>query len=137
MKQLLSKLITISVVAFSISGCASMFGDNTRSITVKSQPSGANVYVDGVRYGTTPTVISLPNFLWNNPSLVVKKDGYEDTGVMINTKFQNVGLLNVFFWPGFIIDAATGNMIKIDPNKLNVEVDMTPRNHRSYDQARN
>lgn len=137
MKKLFFKFTAISILAISASGCASLFGENNRQITVKSQPSGANVYIDGVNYGTTPAIVTLPTYVWNGQSIVVKKDGYQDTGVLINSKFQNVGLLNILFWPGFLIDAATGNTMKIDPSKLNVEVNMSSANKQSYHQANN
>jgi hypothetical protein len=136
MKKLLSSLAIISTISLSVSGCASLFGDNNRQITVKSQPSGANIYVDGINYGTTPSVISLPTYVWNGQPIIVKKSGFQDTGVLINSKFQNVGLLNILFFPGFLVDAATGNTMKIDPNRLNVEVNMTANNQQLH-QARN
>lgn len=122
-KILLNSLIAVS--ALYISGCASMFGDNTRTVKVNSKPSGANVYLNGINYGVTPTSINLPNYLYTDHTIIVKKSGYQDKGVLINGKFQPVGLLNFIFLPGFVVDAATGNALKVDPNQLNLDVDMT------------
>lgn len=108
----------------SLVGCASMFGDNTRKITVKSNPAGAGVYVDGVRHGTTPTTVTLNNYVYGGKVISIRKDGYLDEAATINTKFQPVGLFNLFFWPGFLVDAATGNVVKVDPETSNVEVSL-------------
>lgn len=118
---------TLAVVMLigSVTGCASIFGDNTRQVAIKSNPAGAGVYIDGVRYGTTPTIVTLPNYIYGGKVITLKRDGYPDQSTMINSKFQLVGLWNILFWPGFLIDAATGNIIKIAPEDLNVTVDFS------------
>lgn len=118
---------TLAVVIFisSLIGCASIFGDNTRQVAIKSNPAGANVYIDGVRYGTTPTIISLPTYIYGGKVITLKKDGYIEQSALVNSKFQLVGLWNILFWPGFLIDAATGDTVKIDPENLNIKVDLT------------
>ena len=124
----MKNFLAIFTLSFSLFGCASMFGDNTRQISVKSNPSGASVYLDGINYGKTPTTVTLPSYIYGGKSLVMKKSGYQDTGILINSKFQLVGLLNLFFPPiGFGIDGITGNMMKIDPSQLNVEVSMSAK----------
>lgn len=119
-----NKKIVVFAIVFNLMGCASMFGDNSRKISVKSSPSGAGVYVDGVRYGTTPTIVTLNNYIYGGKVITIRKDGYKDEAAVVNTKFQPVGLLNVFFWPGFFIDAATGDIIKVDPETLNIDVSL-------------
>jgi hypothetical protein len=46
----------------------------THSVRVTSQPSGATIFIDGHRAGTTPTVLSVLGF--SNLKLEVKKTGY-------------------------------------------------------------
>jgi uncharacterized protein YceK len=104
-----------------ISGCASIAGNNTRKVAVKSYPSGARIYVDNMQYGVTPATITLPSYIYGGKSVQVRKAGYEDQAIMVNTKFQPIGLFNIIFWPGFIVDAATGSIVKIDPSDLNLE----------------
>lgn len=113
-------LLTLSSALFS--GCASIFGDNTRNISIKSNPSGAKIFIDNVQYGTTPSIISLTNYIYSGKVISLKKEGYETQSTMINSKFQPVGLWNILFWPGFLIDAAAGNTVKIDPQHLNVDL---------------
>ncbi|HMT03108.1 MAG TPA: PEGA domain-containing protein [Burkholderiales bacterium] len=120
-----NKSIAMLAIVFNLMGCASMFGDNTRKITVKSNPSGAGVYVDGVRYGTTPTIITLNNYIYGGKVITLRKDGYKDQAEVVNTKFQPVGLWNILNWPvGFIVDAVTGDIIKVDPENLNIDANL-------------
>ena len=124
-KNFSKKVIQLAVVAvatFSLSGCATMFGDNTRTISIDSVPRGAGIYVNGQRQGTTPAVITMPNYIYGGKTITLKKEGYHEQTFALNTKFQTCGLLNLFFWPGFLIDAAVGNSVKIDPMKYNSSI---------------
>ena len=50
--------------------------------------------------------------------ITVRKNGFYDQSTNINTQFQMVGLWNILtIWVGFAVDAADGNIIKIDPNQ--------------------
>ena len=103
-----------------ITGCASIAGDNTRMVKVDSYPSGAAIYVDNQQYGVTPAVITLPNYIYGGKSVTLRKTGYQDQTTMVNSKFQPIALLDVLCWPTFIIDAVTGDIVKIDPANLNL-----------------
>lgn len=117
------KLILTSVVfmiSLSLTSCATIFGDNSRAISVNSHPQGAGIYVDGLRHGTTPSIVTLPAYVYGGKTICLKKEGYHDQAMILNTRFQPCGLWNLLFWPGFLIDGATGNTVKIDPNNLNL-----------------
>jgi hypothetical protein len=120
------KLVAASITVLSLQSCATIAGDNTRTVCVNSQPQGAGIYVDGQRRGTTPANIVLPSYIYGGKFLALKKEGYHEQATVINTKFQPCGLWNLLFWPGFLIDAATGDTVKIDPSQLNVVMDLQP-----------
>ena len=105
--------IILSCVALLLSGCASMFGDNDRTIHVTSNPAGVRVFYKGDEVGETPVEIPV-NSTFNPGAISVKKEGYNTRTRQVTTSFQGVGFLNVFFWPGFIVDAATGDMMRIN-----------------------
>ena len=123
-KCLIIKILGLCATLF-LAGCASMFGDNGRQLTIKSNPSGANIFIDGVNYGQTPAVINLPNYIWDGEQIVLKKSGYNDTAIRINSQFQLVGLWNLLFFPGFIIDAATGDTVKLNQSQLNNDITLS------------
>ena len=113
-----SKLIAISLAMLSLHGCATICGDNTRTLTIHSEPQGAGIYVDGQRVGTTPATITLSNYIYGGKSVLIKKEGYYDQAMIVPAKFQPCGLWNILFFPGFLIDGATGTFVKIDPAHL-------------------
>ncbi len=114
------KLLAACAVAVVMTGCASIAGSNTRAVNVTSYPSGAAIIVDNQQYGVTPAIITLPNYIYGGKSVTLRKSGYRDQSQMVNSKFQPIALLDILFWPTFFIDAATGDMVKIDPANLNV-----------------
>ena len=116
----LIKLVISCTLMLSLFGCASIAGDNTRAVKVDSMPQGAAIYVDNQQYGVTPAVITLPTYIYGGKSVTLKKAGYHDQTMMVNSKFQPIALLDIFLWPTFLIDAATGDIVKIDPANLNL-----------------
>lgn len=109
-----------------ISGCASIAGNNTRMVRVDSQPSGAAIFVDNQQFGVTPAVITLPNHIYGGKSITLRKRGYQDQTALVNTKFQPIAILDILLWPTFLVDAATGDLVKIDPANLNMHYNLQP-----------
>ena len=125
MKAVLKPLI-ISLIASSmllLSSCATLFGDNTREVSVNSYPQNAEVYLNNNYAGKTPTTLILGN-IWNSNMVQVKKPGQQAITTEVNSKFQLVGLWNILFWPGFIVDAISGDMMKIAPHSRNLTINM-------------
>lgn len=120
----LKNLSLFCALSFALSSCASIGGDNTRSVTVKSQPEGARIYVDNQQYGVTPATITLPSYIYGGKTITLKKPGYEDQTMIVNSKLQPIALLDILFLPALLIDAATGNVVKIDPANLNLDYNL-------------
>lgn len=115
-----SSYVLYLIFFLALSGCASIAGDNTRMVKVESVPAGADIFVDNQNYGVTPSVITLPSNIYGGKTVTLKKEGYKDQTMVVNSKFQPIALLDIFFWPTFIVDGATGNLVKIDPAQLNL-----------------
>lgn len=115
------KKASFLIALLCLSGCASIAGNNTRMVKVESEPAGATIMVDNQNYGVTPAVITLPTYIYGGKSITLRKKGYQDQSMMVNSKFQPIALLDIFLWPTFIIDAATGDLVKIDPANLNLQ----------------
>lgn len=121
MKIIKLALAFVTVASFiTLSGCATIAGCNTRVVHVDSYPAGASIYVDNQQYGITPGNITLPTYIYGGKVVVAKKRGYQDQAAVVNTQFQPISLLDIFLWPTFIVDAAAGNLVKIDPCSLNL-----------------
>ena len=115
------KCLSLATAFITIGGCASMFGDNTRQVSVNSEPSGANVYYRGQLVGQTPTTVNLENV--SSPAVLkLEKQGYTAQFATVNTEFQPIGLLNIFFPPGFLIDTFAGNSMRISKDSRDIKV---------------
>lgn len=68
--------------------------------------------------------------LQNNPGIVkvrrtsgavlvdCKKEGYKQLNIAVGDNFNSVTLINVLFWPGFIVDALSGSYKKYPSHYL-------------------
>lgn len=117
------KTITTILMALTLGGCATLFGDNGRTVAVNSKPEGAKIYLNNRYVGATPSMITI-NQLWHPNTIQVEKPGYQPAVHMIDGKFQPVGILNIFFGAGFIVDAISGDMMRIPEADKNVSVNL-------------
>lgn len=108
----------LALAVLILSGCASVFTGVEQKMTFKSEPEGASVYVDDLLIGKTPLDVDLRKDEYKK--ITFKLHGYEDQTILLKTRFQLAGLLNLFFLPGFTIDASTGGMFQYEPGKYYV-----------------
>ena len=81
-------LVLLAVLALTTlsTGCASVVKGTTQDIPVSSEPSGADVLLDGNFVGTTPTSIKMRRK--TDHLVTIQKDGYEARAVPV---VKNVG----------------------------------------------
>lgn len=62
---------------------------------------GAEVYVDGEKIGTTPIQKKLSNAVWEDPDILIKKEGYKDLYTGLNKEIKGVNLVSglLLWWP--------------------------------------
>lgn len=115
------------LLAISLAGCATIFGDNTKDVIVNSAPAGATISVNHTPLPntTTPNSILIPS-TWDPTIITVEKKGYAPQNVTVDTVFQPVGWWNILFWPGFIVDAISGDMRKVNPDQHVINVQLQP-----------
>lgn len=124
MKKIITYLL-LAVFTVSFSSCATMFTGSRQTVKVQSVPPGADVYVEGEKMGQTPTEISLKKG-FSPESVVIKKEGYDNKNLPLNTTFNPVALLNLLGLLGWAIDGATGAMMKYDKKFYEVTLDAKP-----------
>lgn len=115
------KFSIVVSVALLVSGCATVFSPSHDPVTINSVPEGSAVFMDGNRVGKTPVTLQVKRQL-TPPRIEVKSDGYHTQSILLQNQFNGVSLLNIFFWPGFIVDAATGTLMKA--SQFNYQVDL-------------
>jgi hypothetical protein len=96
-------------VAIVTSGCATLFGSKTADISMTSEPTAAEVYIEGERVGVTPMSMNMDNT--ESVAVTFKKEGYKDMTCMLTKKTGGgwVVLDILAGLVGIIIDAATGD----------------------------
>lgn len=98
-------------------GCCSIFKSDPQTISVNSKPPGAKVEI-GPHQGTTPYRVSLPK--GKDFVITATYEGKTKTA-NLNKGIEPVYWINILFWPGLIIDLATGNMFKYEPTEYSFD----------------
>lgn len=117
MKQI---LLVISFVFF-LSGCATVLG-NSADIEIKSTPQGAEVWLDGVVVGHTPTVINVPGD--SSPYLVIKSPGFKPVSLPLKVGRNSATYANALWGPLYgianSIDTLSGNIASIEDGSFDI-----------------
>lgn len=108
------------VLIMLLSGCASVFSSTDQKMVFKSDPVGATVYLDGLAKGVTPLVLLVRKDEFKE--VRISKAGYRDEIVLMQTKFNKIGLINIIFPFGFTTDASTGAMYSYTPESFYVNL---------------
>jgi hypothetical protein len=134
MKIILSLAITSM---FLVSGCASIFCGESKTISITSDPAGAKFNIkDGhgkvVHTGTTPASVSLKRssgpLAKGNYTITFEKEGYTEKTVPVKQEFETGWFLcNALLTPigcliGGSVDGATGSIYTIE----NVNTELEP-----------
>ncbi|NBC15849.1 MAG: PEGA domain-containing protein [Bacteroidetes bacterium] len=106
-----------------LSGCATLFSGTEDDITFDSEPQGAQVLIDGIVVGTTPTTVVVDRPGLEETDVTVQLDGYDPLRFELDTEFNNTAILNVFFWPGFVVDVLTGALFKYDKKSYTADLE--------------
>lgn len=118
-KNKMKKTLTLISTILLVTSCATVFSGSTQRINFKVLDSNSGedltgfvckVYAPG---GQVDSIVSSPS------SVVVargdgairvdcKKDGYKQGSMAVGDSFNAVSVVNVLFWPGFLVDLASG-----------------------------
>jgi hypothetical protein len=107
--------LTIMAMIFS-QGCCTIFTSHSQTISVNSNPQGAEVKV-GPYSGITPYQVSMPR----GKDYVIQATyaGRTETQTL-EKQVQPLWFVNILFWPGLFVDLATGAMWEYDPTVYTV-----------------
>jgi hypothetical protein len=117
------KLVNSIVCTLLLTGCATIFTGTNQAVNVDVIDQTTNKELDQVKCNITDSSGMVYNLGSNPGAVVVSKsssplqvrcdqDGYQSYTGVINSNFNSVTLLNIFFWPCFFVDMATGAMTK-------------------------
>ena len=122
----MKKILLLVLSAMLLSSCCTLFTPSKQTITFNGE-NGIKIYDDGMKIAeikdNNTTSVRIKKEL-SSKYLIAKKEGYRPTPLKLDTKFDAVGVLNIFFFPvGFVVDAATGQMCKWDTTYIDIEME--------------
>jgi len=106
-------LLMLFAVVFS-QGCCTIFLKD-QDVSVASTPAGAKVEM-GPYEGTTPYTVSVPR---GKSYTIQATYGGERQTQNLEKSIEPLWFVNILFWPGLIVDLATGKMWQYDPTTYN------------------
>ena len=113
------KIIAVSIIStLFLGGCATMFSDKNDKIIVNSKDPEAKILLNGNEIGKGSATYTLPRD--RTAMITASKKGCSDNSIQTEQSFNKISLINLLFWPGFIVDAATGAINKADPKEYTV-----------------
>jgi len=106
-------IITLSICVgmLVVVGCATIFTKDSQQITFNSKPKGAHIQV-GPYECKTPCSLLIPK--GKSYSIEATYKGQRKV-VPLTQKMHGATLVNVLFWPGFVVDSMTDKIEKYDP----------------------
>jgi hypothetical protein len=115
-------LTLIVATTTGLSACGALFNGGPANVAVNSNPSGAEVWIDGTNRGVTPATLSLAKN--KSHTLTFRKAGFQETTFQLNRKVSG-GYVILDILGGLIpiiVDAATGSWYVLDTNTVNVNL---------------
>lgn len=118
------KITAIGLCAVMLQSCGTVFSGTSQTINVKVVDQKTQETVDNAQCIVTGSN-GMAQPLNTNPGTVVvsrdsaplvincNKKGYRQVNTAVGDSFNAVTLVNVLFWPGFIVDAVTGAYKKL------------------------
>lgn len=99
MKKVISAFLILVILMSIISSCVTK-----TNVTFNTDVEGADVYVDGEYIGKTPITKKMSNAVWEDPDILIKKDGYQDMQLSVKKEVKTVNLVCgiLLWWPSLL-----------------------------------
>lgn len=120
MKKLMRSFLAFIILA-NQAGCATVASGKTQDVMIRSNPTGANVLIDGMMSGTTPMLANLVRK--KRHTIQVSRQGYETVTRATARGFNWWYLGNLILGGviGLIVDPITGAIYEVKPDAVYVD----------------
>lgn len=110
------------LVAVGSAGCATIMQGTTQDVGVSSQPTKAEVTIDGQQRGTTPLVADLKRK--DTHTIRIDMDGYQPYEVTLTKSASGWVWGNIVFggFIGLAVDAISGGLYKLSPAQVEAQL---------------
>ncbi len=122
------KLSALPTMILLLNSCATLFSERSDKITIKSEPSGADVFINEELKGKTPLVFDLDRQAFKEFKARVKLPGYESSEFRINKTLNTVSIFNTTSILSWATDALSGKMIQYSPTGYYAELKKLGKN---------
>lgn len=115
-------VLLLGLLASLNSGCATVVNGTTQPVSLSSNPSGAEIYVDGQPMGVTPRVVTLSR--GSDHYIELRKEGYLPHSVPLARQRSTATLGNIWIGGlfGMGVDALSGANYKFVPEYYNANL---------------
>lgn len=135
MKKILSSFTAV-ICLLQFSSCATIISGNKSPLIIRSEPSGAEVLIDGVSVGRTPLFADIRRM--EDHEIRLMKAGFveasQTTGRKLNAWAAGNVIFGLFGIFGLLVDASTG--AAFSPKKDEIHVRLTPEEEASLKSSR-
>lgn len=116
--KLISGFLVMSICLMQ-SGCATIISGKKQKVAIRSNPSEANVEIDGVQRGKTPLTLELERN--KRHQIILTKEGYIEEQRRTKRGFNWWHMFSAFATiVGVIIDFVSGAVYSIKPKEIEV-----------------
>jgi hypothetical protein len=118
-----AKVLSVLLIAIGSTGCATIVKGSNQSIPIASDPSAADVLVDGNLVGQTPTSIQLKRK--HDHLITIQKTGYRPKSVAVVKNVGGAVWGNIIAGGliGWGVDASTGAQYNLVPQTVSVQLE--------------
>ena len=113
--KLTAILVTLTLL---LTSCATVFKGGTQTVPVNSEPPGAEIIIDNVSYGTTPTSIRLD--VDRSYAILLRSPTGEERTFQLRNEIGTLWIILdvVTGLVPIIVDAATGDWYELKPGEV-------------------
>ena len=118
-----SRLVSLVFIFFLTSGCATIIKGTTQGIPISSDPSGADILVDGQLVGTTPADVEIKRK--RDHLVVIEKTNYHPKSIAVVKNVGGAVWGNIIAGGliGWGVDAASGAQNNLTPKTIYVKLE--------------
>lgn len=118
----MKNIVILISLSFLVSSCATIFSKSADTVTFKTAPEGATVYLDGNEIGKTPLTKSIQRRMAAH-KVTFKKEGFKSQTFTLKKSLTGAAFFNCTSILSWGTDALTGKMFEYKPNSYFVDLE--------------
>lgn len=114
--------IALITLCMSLTACATIFDKTTDNISFTSEPSDANIYLNGRLMGKTPTSFQVNRSPLSGSMLqiAVEKEGYKRQAFELTKELNKIAIFNLCFVASWATDFFSGAAMRYSPTDYRI-----------------